>query len=146
MQTDAEAKNNLVTFKNCAPITGYIIKINNTQVDNGKDPDVVMPMYYLIENSNNHGKISGSLWQYHKVDSNGNITDSESFKFRARTIGRTPAADNTKDAKIVVSLNNFLNICKTLEMPLINCETNLMLTWSENWKHLQQQIQNFTSQ
>ena len=38
-----------VTFKNCAPFTNYISEINNTQVDNAKDIDIVMPMYHLIE-------------------------------------------------------------------------------------------------
>ena len=45
-----------VIFKNCAPFTDCISKINNTQVDNAKDIDIVMPMYNLIEYSNNHSK------------------------------------------------------------------------------------------
>ena len=49
-------------FKNCAPFTDCISKINNTQVDNAKDIDTVMPMYDLIEYSNNYSKISESLW------------------------------------------------------------------------------------
>ena len=35
--------------KNSAPYTDCIILINNTQVDNAKDIDIVMPMYSLIE-------------------------------------------------------------------------------------------------
>ena len=38
-------------------------KINNTQVDHAKDIEIVMPMFNLIENSDNYFKISGSLWQ-----------------------------------------------------------------------------------
>ena len=41
--------NRKVIFKNCAPITNYISEINNTQIDNAKDIDTVMPMYNLIE-------------------------------------------------------------------------------------------------
>ena len=41
-------------FKNCAPFTNCIIKINNTQVDNAEDIDIVMPMYNLIEYSDNY--------------------------------------------------------------------------------------------
>ena len=41
-----------------------INEINNTQVDNAKDIDIVMPMYNLIEYSDNYAKTSGSLWQY----------------------------------------------------------------------------------
>ena len=53
-----------VVFKNCAPFTNCISEINNTQVDNAKDIDIVMPMYSLIEYSDNYAKTSGSLWQY----------------------------------------------------------------------------------
>ena len=55
-----------VTFKNCAPFTNYISEINNAQIDNAKDNDIIMPMYNLIEYSDNHTKTSGSLWQYHR--------------------------------------------------------------------------------
>ena len=51
-------------------------------------------------------------------DPNDNITQSESFKPKITITRKTPAAGNTKDAEI------------TLEMPLINCEVNLILTWS----------------
>ena len=50
-----------VTFENCAPFTNCISEINNTQIDNAKDTDIVMPMYNLIEYSDNYGKTSGSL-------------------------------------------------------------------------------------
>ena len=49
-----------------------------------------MPLYNLIEYSNNYAKTPGSLWQYNKDDPNDNVTDSESFKFKARITGRTP--------------------------------------------------------
>ena len=43
-------KNNIqLVFKNCAPFTNCISEIHNTQIDNGKDIDVVIPMYNLIE-------------------------------------------------------------------------------------------------
>ena len=60
---DARDANKKVMFKNCAPFTNCISEINNTQVDNAKDIDIVMPMYNLIEYSDNYSKISGSLWQ-----------------------------------------------------------------------------------
>ena len=64
---DGAAANNTnkkVIFKNCAPFTNCISKINNTQIDNAEYIDIVMPMYNLIENSDNYSKTSGSLWQY----------------------------------------------------------------------------------
>ena len=45
-----------VIFKNCPPFTDCISEINNTQIDNAKDIDVVMPMYHLIEHSDNYSK------------------------------------------------------------------------------------------
>ena len=59
---DANNTNKKVIFKNCAPFTNCISEIHNTQVDIAKDIDVVMPMYNLIEYSNNYAKTSGSLW------------------------------------------------------------------------------------
>ena len=58
--------NKKLTFKNCALFTDFISEINNTQVDNAKDIDIVMPMYNLIEHSNNYLKTSGSLCQYNR--------------------------------------------------------------------------------
>ena len=55
-----------LVFKNCAPFTDCISEINSAQIDNAKDIDVVMPMYNLIEYSDNYSKTSGSLWQYHR--------------------------------------------------------------------------------
>ena len=49
-------KNIQVVLKNCAPFTDCISEINNTQIDNAKDINVVMPMYNLIEYSNNYSK------------------------------------------------------------------------------------------
>ena len=50
-------------FKNCAPFTNCINKINNTEIYNAQYIDIVIPMNNLIEYSDNYSKISGSLWQ-----------------------------------------------------------------------------------
>ena len=60
----ANNTNKKVIFKNCAPFTNCISKINNTQIDNAEYIDIVMPMYNLIEYSDDYLKTSGSLWQY----------------------------------------------------------------------------------
>ena len=54
--------NKKVIFKNCAPFTNCISEINNTQIDNAKGIDIVMPMYNLIEYSDIYAKTTGSLW------------------------------------------------------------------------------------
>ena len=69
-----DERNKCVIFKNCAPFTKCISSINNTDIDNAQDIDIVMPMYNLIEYSDNYLKTSESLWQYYKDDPNDNIT------------------------------------------------------------------------
>ena len=59
---DANNTNKKVVFKNCAPFTNCISKINNVDIDNAKYIDIVTPMYNLIEYSDNYSKTSGSLW------------------------------------------------------------------------------------
>ena len=63
-----------VTFKNCAPFSKCISRINNTDIHNAQDIDIVMPMYNLIEYSDNYSKTLGSLCQYYKDDPNDNTT------------------------------------------------------------------------
>ena len=126
----ADQRDKDVIFKNCATFTNCISEINNTQVENAKDIDIVMPMYNLIEYSNNYAKTSRSLWQYYRDEPNDNLANSESFKFKVKFIGRTPNNDNGKDVEVMVPLKYLSNFWRTLEMPLINCEVNLILTWS----------------
>ena len=134
----ANNTNQKVIFKSCAPFTNCISEINNIQIDNAKDIDIVMPMYNLIEYSDNYAK-TGSLRQYCKdiparnadndivVFAENNTTDS--FKFKAKITGQT-GNNGTKNVEIMVSLKYLSNSWRTLEMPLINCEVNLILTWS----------------
>ena len=136
---DANNTNKKVIFKNCAPFTNCISEINNTDLDNAKDIDIVMPMYNLIEYSDNYSKTSESLWQYTKdipavsndnaiIDfTNNNLTDS--FDFKVKMTSKT-GNNETKNVEIMVPLKHLSNFWRTLEMPLINCEINLLLTWS----------------
>ena len=101
-----------------------------------------MPMYNLIEYSDNYAKTTGNLWQYCKdiparnntnnaiiIFSEDNITDS--FKFKVNFTGQT-GNEGTKDVEIMVPLKYLSNFWRTLEMPLIKCEVNNFLTWSSN--------------
>ena len=72
------------------------------------------------------------MWQYYRDDPNNNIAESESFNFKINIKGKTPGADNKKSVEIAVSLKYLSNFWRTLEISLINRETNLILTWSEN--------------
>ena len=129
-QTDERDKG--LVFKNCAPFINCISEINNTQIDNAKGIDIVMPMYNLIEYSDNYAKTTGSLWQYFRDEpvDDDDIEDSKSFTSKEKITGKTPHDDNEKDVEIMVLLKYLSNIWRTLEMPLINCEVNLILTWS----------------
>ena len=57
----ADERSKEVIFNNCAPFTNCISEINNIEIDNAKDFDIVMPMYNLIEYSNNYPKTSERL-------------------------------------------------------------------------------------
>ena len=84
------------------------------------DIDIVMPMYNLIEYSDNYAKTSGSLWQYYRDEPDNDLANSESFKSKIKITRRTPAGDNGKDVEIMVPLKYLSNFWRTLEMPLIN--------------------------
>ena len=126
----ADERDKGVIFKNCAPFTNCISEINNTQVDNAKDIDIVMPMYNLIVYSDNYAKTTESLWQYFRDEPNDDLRNSKSFKPKIKITGKTPNNDNEKDVQIMVPLKCLSNFWRTLEMPLINCEVNLISTWS----------------
>ena len=80
----ADERDKGVAFKNCAAFSNCISEINNTEVDNAKDVDIIMPMYNLIEYSGNYAKTSGSVWQYYRDEPSDNLADSESFKFKIK--------------------------------------------------------------
>ena len=82
---ELDEKNKGVKFKDCTTCTDWISQINNTiqimQLDNAKYVDVVIPMYNLVEYSDNYSKASEHLWQHYKDAPNDNIAQSESFKY-----------------------------------------------------------------
>ena len=108
----ANNRNKKVIFKNCAPFANYISKINNTQIDNDEYIDIVMPMYKLIEYSDNYSKISGSLWQYCKdipaVDDESDVVifngtnDTDSLNFKSKVRGKTNNDRDIENVEIMV--------------------------------------------
>ena len=119
-----------VISKSCAPFMNCKSEINDTEIHNAKDIDIVIPTYNLIEYSENYSKTSGRLWQYYKDDTNDNLADYESFKSKIKITRNTPVGGNTKEVEKIVPLKYLSNFWRTLEMPLINCEANLILRWS----------------
>ena len=55
------AANTNVAFKNCAPFTRCATHINDEHVETAKNLNIVIPMYNLIEYSENYTDSSGSL-------------------------------------------------------------------------------------
>ena len=128
--------NTKVTFKNCSPFRECRTEINETFLDNAEHINIVMPMYNLIEYSNNYFDTSRSLCQFKRdeleenvdltVDDNHIPNNSSSFKYKSSFI------TNRNGVKIVVPLKYLSNFWRSLEIPLINCKVELSLRWYEN--------------
>ena len=112
-------------------------------------------MYNLIEYSDNCSKTPGSLWQYCKeipaVNNDGNIVDfngaNATFNFFKKVTGQTNNYGRI-NIETMVPLKYLSNFWKTLEMPLINCEFELILTWSAGcviiYTNVAEQVPTFT--
>ena len=84
--------NTKVAFKNCAPFRECRAEINETFVDNGEHINIAIPMYNLIEYSNNYSDTSRSLWQFKRdeivedvdliLDDDHIPNNSSSFKYK----------------------------------------------------------------
>ena len=130
-------------FKNNPPFVNCISKINGVKFDNAEDLDVVMSMYNLLEYGKNYRKTTGSLWNYYRDEPSSTIGDnnithsilnSESCDYKANFMENGVTHDNlTKnDVKVVVPLKHLSNFWRSLNIPLINCEVELILTWFKN--------------
>ena len=93
----ADERDKGVIFKNCVPFINCKTEINNAEMNHAEDIDIVMPMYNLIEYSDNYPKTSGSLWEYYRDEPN-NLTDSKSLN-----------NGNTKDVEVIVPLKYLSN-------------------------------------
>ena len=91
-----------------------------------------MPMYNLIEYSDNYSDTSGSLWDFKRdeIVNNADVTNNDnapSFKYKASLITDTEANETKNGVKIAVPLKYLSNFWRSLEMPLINCRVELSL-------------------
>ena len=134
-----------VAFKNCAPFTRCVIHINDEHVEVAENLDTIMPMYNLIEYSDNYVDSSGSIYQF-KIDEppmndakhplNVALDNSTSFEYKANLLGKaTDANDNDrsfKNAEIFIPLKDLSIFFRLLEMPLTNCKIHLELNWKNN--------------
>ena len=124
-----------LALKNCAPFTKCNLEINDEHVDTAENLDIVMPMYNLIEYSDNYQDSSTTLYQYKRDEppnNNVNLTadNSTSLKNKVNLLGNNAAADpdNARvgrlNVKIVVPLKYLSNFFRSLEMPLLIAKLN----------------------
>ena len=104
-----------------------------------------MPMYNLLEYSKTYRKTTGSLWNYYRnKPSNPLSSNSKSFKYKTGITGNTyniVAGEADYDEKkvgkneteVVIPLKHLSNFWRSLNIPLINCEVELILTWPKNY-------------
>ena len=133
-----------LALKNCAPFTKCNLEINDEHVDTAENLDIVMPMYNLIEYSDNYQGSSETLYQYKRDeppedDAVADLTadNSSSFEYNIKLLGNvTRVAGNAAgvrrlNVEIVVPLKYLSNFFRSLEMPLINCKIKLNLAWKK---------------
>ena len=133
-----------LALKNCAPFTKCNLEINDEHVDTAENLDIVMPMYNLIEYSDNYQDSSATLYQCKRdeppeADPIADLTadTSSSFKYKINLLGNIAAANPNVarvarlNIKIVAPLKYLSNFFRSLEMPLINYKIKVNLTWKK---------------
>ena len=132
--------NTRLALKNCARFTKCNLEINDEHVDTAENLDITMPMYNLIEYSDNYQDSSATLYQYKRdepPEANAiydlTVDNSNSFKYKVSLLRNPVVANNIAriNVKVVVPLKYLSNFFRSLEMPLINCKIKLNLTWKK---------------
>ena len=127
-------------LNNCSLFTKCNLEINDEYIDTAENLDIVMPMYNLIEYSDNYQDSSATLYQYKKdepseADAVADLTanNSSSFKYKLNLLGN-PILDRAitkRSVNVVIPLKYLSNFFRSLKMPLINCKIKLNLTWKK---------------
>ena len=132
--------NTRLALKNCATFTKCNLELNDEHVHTAENLDIVMPMYNLIEYSDNYQDSSATLYQYKQdepPESNAiddlTANNSSSFKYKISSLGDRNVVGGIVrlNVKVVVPLKYLSNFFRSLEMPLINCKIKLNLTWKK---------------
>ena len=132
--------NTRLALKNCSLFTKCNLEINDEHVDTAEYLDIVMPMYNLIEYSDNCQDSSATLYRYKRdeppeANAINDLTTntSSSFKYKVELLG-DPDLDGAitkRSVKVVVPLKYLSNFFRSSEMPLINCKIELDLIWKK---------------
>ena len=131
-----------VTFNNNSPFRSSISKTNNALIDIAEDLNINMPMYNLLEYSDNYSMISERLWNYHRDeidDTNDNASEGKSFEYKTKTTGKTPIQpdaeedDNREnvpsfDKKVTIPFKYLSNVWRSVDLLLTDREAELDLS------------------
>ena len=127
--------NSVVAFKNCAPFRTCDVTINDGHIEKAGDLDIVMPMYNLLEYSDNYQDSTGSLYQFKRdepPDDNTDVAnDTSSLVYKSKLISGTDN-NNVDNVKLVVPLKYVRSFSRSLETPLVNCKIDLEFTWHKD--------------
>ena len=127
--------NSVVTVKNCARFRTCDVTVNDEHVEKAEDLDIVMPMYNLLEYSDNYENSTGSLYQFKRYEPPDNYADvgnnATSLVDKSKLIKGTDD-NNVNNVKLVVPLKYVSNFFRSLELPLVNCKIDLELTWHKD--------------
>ena len=143
-----------LALKNCTPFTKCNLEINDEHVGIAENLNIVMPMYNLIEYSDNYQDSSATLYQYKgdeppdDINNNLTVSNSSSFKYKINLLGNPEVNNNvaTLNVKVVVPLKYLSNFFRSLEMPLINCKMYVpvvTLSKEDNKDFIEQQNKGF---
>ena len=145
-------RNRKLILKNNASFVSCILRINNELIEDDDDLDIFMPMYNLLQCSNNYRKAIGSLYNYYRDELgddnnpnnflNNNVVNSNAFKYKNKITGNTyniaagaAGHDANKvgkqDVELAIPLKYLGNIWRALNIPLISCEVSLELKWNK---------------
>ena len=111
-----------------------------------------MPIYNLLEYSQNYSMTSRCLWNYYRDeidDVDDNASDGKSFEYTTTIVGKTPQrparpgnegyADQppllpvpTLNIEFTIPLTYLSDFWRSLDLPLINCEIELNLSWTKD--------------
>ena len=127
--------NSVVAFKNWAPFRTCDVTINDEHVEKAEDLDIVMPMYNLLEYSDNYQNSTGNLHQFKRdkpPDDNADVGNAtSSLVYKSKLIKGTDD-NNVNNVKLVMPLKYVSNSFRSLEIPLVNYKIDLELTWHKD--------------
>ena len=153
-ENEINRRNRPLILKNNTPFVSCITKLNNELIEDAEDLDVVMPMYNLLEYSENYRKTIGSFYNYYRDelsnDNNNNnfanrdVVNSNTFKYKNKITGNTYNVEagatghksnkvGTQKIELAIPLKYLGNFWRALNMPLISCEVSLELKCNKNW-------------